>query len=577
MSNLAIAWEYLTGYCVASHAGRRERVEWPPHPARVFMAIAAAWFETESSEDDEQLQNEYEAEGLALRWLESLRDPEISLPEVQNDFERSSVDVFVPVNDSAGPSASILQSASTLTRDKQPRTFPRIYVGNEPCVLTWRGVPNLDQHNDALARLCGKVTRIGHSSSLVRMWIAGDKEISLLERECFVPDSSAYDARMRSVSQGCLNYLTECFGKGRRDRHEFLSNQIESLQGRQSQIKGKGANEAKAEIAEQIRRLESERNQVSLRSSVRPSISYATSYRRMTHSNELEVCGTGFDRDVLVLALQPEIRLSPSSSLLVTQTLRKTIMSVCADPIPSWISGHQAEGEPLQDGVGHITCVPLLSSGFQYSDGHLMGVGIAFPRSVTGKDRGNALRSLLINEDGSDKEVQLKLGRLGECRLVRRDWSENRIALNPETWTAYPNGYDIWASVTPVVLDRFPKSDRLKQRSQWTEEVIEMVANACVNIGLPRPAEIDVDTTSWQTGIPRASQKQRPLRGQLVENKTSAALGDGYPTFPAKGGNAARPQLHVWLRFSQPVIGPIILGAGRFLGYGLCSPWRNPR
>jgi CRISPR-associated protein Csb2 len=577
MSDLAIAWEYLTGYCVASHVGRRERVEWPPHPARVFMAIAAAWFETESSEDDEQLQNEYKAEGLALRWLESLGDPEVSLPAVQNDFERTSIDVFVPVNDSAGPSASILQSASTMTRDKQPRTFPRIYVGNEPCALTWRGVPNLDQHNDALTRLCGKVTRIGHSSSLVRMWIAGDKEISVVQSECFVPDSSAYDARMRSVSQGCLNYLTECFGKGRRDRHEFLSKQIERLQEQQLQIKGKGAKEAKAAIADQIRILERERDQVSLCANVRPSISYTTSYRRMTLSKEPEICGTGFDRDLLVLVAQPGIRLSPASSLLVTQTLRKTIMSACADPIPSWISGHQAEGEPLQDGVGHIACVPLLSSGFQYSDGHLMGVGIAFPRSVTRKDRGKALRSLLINNDGSDKEVHLKLGRLGECRLVRRDWSENRVALNPETWTAYPDGCDIWASVTPVVLDRFPKSDRLKQRSQWTEEVIEIVANACANIGLPRPTEIDVDTTPWQNGVPRALQKQRPLRGQLVENKTLAALGDGYPAFPAKGGSAARPQLHVWLRFSQPIIGPIILGAGRFLGYGLCSPWRNPR
>ncbi len=577
MSDLAIAWEYLTGYCVASNASRRERVEWPPHPARVFMAIAAAWFETEPTDDDEQLQREHKAEGLALRWLESLGDPEVSLPEVQNEFERSSVDVFVPINDSAGPSASILQSASTLTRDKQPRTFPRIFVGNDPCVLTWPSVSNLEQYNDALARLCGKVTRIGHPSSLVRMWIAGEEEFSLPQRERFVPDSSTFDARMRSVPQGCLNYLTECFGKAGRDRHEFLSIQIESLKEQQSQIKGKGAKEAKAELAEQIRILETERDKVSPRPIVRPSISYATSYRRVEVSEEREVCKTGFDSDLLVLVAQPGNRFSAASSLLVTQTLRKTIMSVCDDPIPSWISGHHVEGEPLRDGVGHIACIPLLSTGFPYSDGHLMGVGIAFPRTVARKDRGNALRSLLINEDRSDKEVELKLGRLGECRLVLRDWSESRIALNPETWTASPDGCETWASVTPVVLDRFPKSDRLKQRSQWTQEVIEMVANACVNIGLPHPTEIDVDTTSWQTGTPRALQKHRPLRGHLADNKTLAALGDGYPTFPAKGGNAARPQLHVWLRFSQPVNGPVILGAGRYLGYGLCSPWRKSR
>jgi CRISPR-associated protein Csb2 len=30
--------------------------------------------------------------------------------------------------------------------------------------------------------------------------------------------------------------------------------------------------------------------------------------------------------------------------------------------------------------------------------------------------------------------------------------------------------------------------------------------------------------------------------------------------------------LHVWLRFDCPVAGPVILGAGRFMGYGLCKP-----
>ncbi len=46
MPALTIGWEYLTGYAVATDPNTRERAEWPPHPARVFMAMAAAWFET---------------------------------------------------------------------------------------------------------------------------------------------------------------------------------------------------------------------------------------------------------------------------------------------------------------------------------------------------------------------------------------------------------------------------------------------------------------------------------------------------------------------------------------------------
>ena len=38
---------YLMGWAMAAVDGaRKEHAEWPPHPDRVFMAMAAAWFET---------------------------------------------------------------------------------------------------------------------------------------------------------------------------------------------------------------------------------------------------------------------------------------------------------------------------------------------------------------------------------------------------------------------------------------------------------------------------------------------------------------------------------------------------
>ena len=38
---LTLGIRYLTGVAVGSH-GEHGRVEWPPHPARVFMAMVAA-------------------------------------------------------------------------------------------------------------------------------------------------------------------------------------------------------------------------------------------------------------------------------------------------------------------------------------------------------------------------------------------------------------------------------------------------------------------------------------------------------------------------------------------------------
>lgn len=43
---LTLGIRYLTGYAVASNVAHRDEVEWPPHPGRVFMAMAAAHFET---------------------------------------------------------------------------------------------------------------------------------------------------------------------------------------------------------------------------------------------------------------------------------------------------------------------------------------------------------------------------------------------------------------------------------------------------------------------------------------------------------------------------------------------------
>ena len=114
----------------------------------------------------------------------------------------------------------------------------------------------------------------------------------------------------------------------------------------------------------------------------------------------------------------------------------------------------------------------------------------------------------------------------------------------------------------------------MKDRAEWSAEVAEIICEACGRIGLPRPIAVDIDTTSWHVGSPRALVKYRWLRGQgSVEPKQNAAIGDGFPLYPAKNSNASRPQVHVWLGFAEPVVGPILLGAGRYRGYGLLKPW----
>ncbi len=560
MPGLTIGWEYLTGCCVATDPASRQRAEWPPHPGRVFMALAAAYFET----------GEDKAEGQALRWLEKLGDPEMMVPRRDSVFQRTVINVFVPVNDSAGPSSALLQSAP-ITRSKQPRTFPSVWVGDAPCFLHWphADTTGVELHRSALDQLCGKVTRIGHSSSLVRMWVA-EEVPSPQPTESWVPDENLVDLHTRRFSEGTLDLLDRQFNRRGREQHQALSDRIAALKAEKPT--GKGAKERKAEIESQMESLQQELDKIDSRDPIRPKLGLWTGYRRKEIEPPPPVPHTNFDSDLLILTQIDGPRLPLASTLNVTRVLRRAIMDHMGTNIPDWVSGHQTNGEPLRNGNQHLAFIPLPFVGHEHADGHLLGVGLVFPRSVPRPERGRVLGRFLVDDHGEPRDITLKLGRLGVWTVRKREYMEHRQALQPETWTAHPRGATTWATVTPVVLDRFPKRDPFKERQEWEDEVAEMIATSCERLGLPRPIEVAVGTTSWHRGSPRATVKRRPLRGHPEIPTRDAALGDGFPPYPTKGGNGPRPQLHVYLRFAEPVVGPVLLCAGRFLGYGLCKP-----
>jgi CRISPR-associated protein Csb2 len=575
MVSLTLAWEYLTGYAVATDTSSRDRVEWPPHPARVFMALAAAWFETEPPAADAESRDDWTAEGAALRWLETLGDPEMVFPEVERDSERSNVTFYVPVNDRAGPAAATLQSCPAITRSKQPRSFRKVWVGSNPCCMHWPNAETTERRREALARLCQKVTRLGHPSSLVWMRVV-DIDASVPEGARFVSDELQPELKARSLSRGTLDMLRERYGEEPRQRFAALGKEIDVLRARRKTVTGKGAARLKAEIDERIKQVESERAEIVPRPPVRPTTGLWTGYRRAERlPRSFEISGSLFDPDILVLTNVGGPRLPLVSTLAVTKALRDTIMKAGPQPVPDWVSGHRPDGQPLRNDTGHLALVPLPFVGRTHADGHLLGAALVFPAVVPLRERGRVLGKLLVDQLGRPESVHLTLGRLGVWLAQKRDWQETRQALQPSSWTAAPAGATTWASVTPIVLDRFPKSDRLnpKERLAWEEEVRQIVREACERIRLPAPELFDVGTSSWCLGSPRAFCKRRPLRGHTEPGTAAdAQLGDGFPPYPAKGTNAPRPQVHVWLRFPRPVIGPVILGAGRYQGYGVCKP-----
>jgi CRISPR-associated protein Csb2 len=560
MSSFAIGWEYLTGYAVATHPSSRDRAEWPPHPGRVFLALAAAYFET----------GEERAEGDALRWLETLRAPELLLPACDGVFERANVTAFVPVNDKAGPSAATLHSAPAVTRTRQARTFPRAWVGHAPCYMVWAKANGIEMHRPVLDRLCAKVSRIGHSSSLVRMWVADDADVAAGER--WIVDDALATAHCRVVSANTLDSLPEQTNIARIEEHAQFAQRIKSC-------KGKALKAAKTEYEQRFgAKWKASAAPPPL---LRPKLGIWRGYRPARRAERARATShTIFDTDLLILSQSAGPQLPVVSTLATAAALRGAIMRHSGvQPAPAWVSGHESNGEHLQStDDGHLAIFPLPFVGHPHADGHLLGMGLAFPRSTTPQQRGRVLGPVLLAEGGELRDVQLKLGRLGKWTLTKRDWSEPRRALQSETWTAHPDGAIRWASVTPVVLDKFPKADRRNNQAEWTEEVCDIIAAACERIRLPRPVAVDIDTTSWHFGSPRAIQKQRPLRGRpRLAERTTTGWGEGFPYYPARGTNAPRPQIHVWLWFAEPVLGPVLLGAGRYRGYGLCMPVKEGR
>jgi CRISPR-associated protein Csb2 len=517
---LTIHIEYLTGYAVATNFADRNRAEWPPHPARVFMAMGAAYFET--GEDG--------AECDALKWLEKQGDPVIFASS--HASERTIVSHFVPVNDVADPFVTkkgkvVPQShipGTKIGRIRQERLFPRVRPDRPVVGFRWEADPDVHTRA-ALEQLCAKVTRVGHSSSLVWMWVADDDHVDPI-LDAFHADPGASTYRLRRITEGSLDELRDRFRAA--DQAEF---------DRLSDIKSTTKGKAKIEAANELtKRFNGVRPQP-----VRPEFRLASSYRVIVPDSMLR---SVWDDQLIVYGLQPHdtqfARLDIVASSRVAQSLRDAAMSVLRERanIPECLSGHAPDGSSSQQPHAAFVALPFVAA--RHADGHLMGAAVAMPRTASGRERQHILGAIAGVE-------RLTLSKLGAWRLVPVDELGYRSALDERNWTAAPRGAMEWASVTPIAFDAHAKS---KDRSDYLAEVAEMIAVACERVGLPRPIQIAPSHVSAHEGAPTAREFLRLQR---------------------KDGSERR-HLHARIWFDRPVVGPVLLGAGRYRGYGLMRP-----
>lgn len=218
--------------------------------------------------------------------------------------------------------------------------------------------------------------------------------------------------------------------------------------------------------------------------------------------------------------------------LTVTDLLRRTAISRVADPVPPEVSGHGADARP------HLAYLALIDVGHPHAAGHVLGVAVAIPADLPGETRRVILRGLL-GEAGEDPIRELRGGAGGLFKLDDPGEPPRQWGLRASRWTGPPEGARCWASVTPVMLDRYP----------GRRDPAEVLADTIVTAGYPRPETV----TLLEEPLPQAAVRM-PRRG----------------TLPA--GRPHRPMVHCRIEFAEPVRGPVIAGALRYLGCGLLVP-----
>lgn len=478
----ALAWEYLAGVAVATDPTDRQQPEWPPHPDRVFQALVAAWGETGASPDH----------AFALRWLEQLPPPELcaTSPTV---LQLKTVKTYVPANDLEGASKSKEYGDPLLgllpeSRPRKERFFPSTIVGDGTFALAWpQATPSLEVL-DIFRKLSAEVSHIGHSSSMVRMWVTDTPPPAFL---CPAAQGESGESHLRIAEAGRLDALDRAFAGG-----------SEGWQ--------------------------------------RPPMAMFWPYRSPKPTTP--VAQTVFDPNLIILRRCGGDPLGLESTLALTQALRATLLRQAQGEAGLLIAGHAPDGGPGE--APHVAILPLPFVGHEHADGHLLGLALALPRGLDQGTQDLCLRALVLALDSDAYSLKVVCGKVGEMMLTPEERPAAPQALLASTWTHRSRS---WATVTPIVLDRFAP----RRHRDQDAEAQAAIASACERIGLPQPTQIRLLPVSRFPGVPSSRS---------------------FPAIQRKSDGAARWHIHAELEFPVEVEGPVLLGAGRFRGYGLCRP-----
>ncbi len=263
---------------------------------------------------------------------------------------------------------------------------------------------------------------------------------------------------------------------------------------------------------------------------VQPRLGRIVSYLQVGNQTDQEVSGN--IRPIVFYSLVGG-HIPPEEMGRLSESLRRAIIGVYPDPVPPDVTGHNPDGSTL--GIPHMAVTPILDTGRRYSNGHIMGIAVWIPASVP-----DFIFHELTEVSLSIKDLSMDSRKPIELRIIPPA-DEERIPLALRRST-YSRKSRVWASTTPIIFGKHPKKT---QELTSDKVIIEMFR---IN-NLPLPVEFRMGRSA-------------PFRGSPVPRKMYV---------PAKF--SGRLMSHVVVKFPLPVMGPVIIGSGRYLGYGLMMPF----
>lgn len=544
-ANFGIEVNFLTGRYVATCYSDRQQGEWPPHPARLFSALVAAWADADRPDP---------AERSALEWLEARAAPAIA---ASGAVPQTVTSHFVPVNDEAiipsawhsrkaeriyaltdqldaelrgapdSTSRSLLRLRQRIAKEqdiqkqvtevgktsvesaqrmlpggrtKQERHFPSVRPDEPRVTFLWEDRAPEAVHN-ALDGLLERVTRLGHSSTLVSCRATSD-----LPKASHVPASSGESIRV--VRRGQLAQLERLHAEHEGNKPRALPFTVVRYRAAASSVHEKRTSQA-------------------------------------------NTAG-----DWIIFEFAHDSRALPATRAVeVARAMRGAVLRYAEDPIPAQLSGHDEAGDAVR--LPHLAFLPLPYVGYEHADGRLLGIALSAPQSMSDDVRRALYRAIGVWERSAASAtypLRLTFGAGDALRLRRLRGPAVNASLRTDVWFRPSRK---WVSATPIALPEHPGNlsrGTAKKRTKAWRRAERAVAAACRHVGLPEPVHAEVSLTPFISGGRAASR---------------------FPPFNQRGRDdqSIRRQLvHLAVAFEHPVAGPLTLGTGRFFGLGMMRP-----